>query len=273
MGLKSKDFVWLLVPLLYVLLIVFVTLVFIYLNFSICEGQYNATTLLIALASLFGLAVYAFLTWKIAKATELNTEINRTNFSDISLAFSFRPDTIYSDRGRLLTFAEILQDIWHGPWQLVLYIHNTSRVSGVFRLNFRFGVLRSPFKDLGLNVFKEEIFYEPDERGYIIQANESLGVTASIDKEVFEKWVDACYPEVAKETSLSHKILAIIGQGPPRHNKRRDMYMYVEMALAAYSNEAQKKNPFRFKKYFYIRFNEHNPGTWDLIGAPVYAVF
>lgn len=273
MPFRPKDLACVYVALVYALIFGLFTLLLIDRNISVCEGQYNTTTLLIALGSLFGLALYACLTWKIARATELNTEINRTTLSDIFPAFSFRAGDIYSDRGRWLTFADELRDVWHDQWQLVLYIHNARPVSGYFRLDFWFGSIGSVFKGLGYNVFSEDIFYEPDKRGYSIQANEALGVTATVDKELFLKWLDTCYPEVHKLDTLAHKVRAIIGGGPEPFVEPLDMRMYVRMRLSGYSNPAQKKAPYEFTKTFYLRFNEYNPGTWELIGAPVHKAF
>jgi len=265
---------WLLFVLTYVGIVSATVVLLIKNNAALCQGQFNTSSLIVALATLLGLAIYAGLTWKITRATEFNTNINRIGLLDLTPSFSFISCYVYSDRGALLIFGDKLTDIWHDVWDFAVFIHNYKSVSGVFRLNFRFGgLVKDKFEDLGFLVLANNILYRNDTRGFRIQAKEILGVSTTINKDVFEAWLDACYPEVKNLTSLSHKVEAILGGGPEPFTKLLPPRMYVEAGLVAYSNPVQKLNPYEFVKNFYIRFNEQNPAKWELIGAPVYEAF
>lgn len=216
-----------------------------------------------------------------AKSADLNTKINKSQFLDLTPALSFHNRYVYSGSGKLITNADAPQNqsnIWNGVWHLTLYIHNPKPIKGYFRINFKFGKwdAKDGFVDAGLQVLSEAVYYEGNTTGYSIEPHEVTGVTGTINRKLFEDWLDYCYgnfPNTPPQlSSLPGKIQVITGTGPSPYNVRMPMNMYVEIRLLSRPFESRDvlSGPV---KYYYVRFTDVHPGTWDLILAPENDVF
>jgi len=265
---------------LIILVVAFAGIVFGFLvatGILICDRQTANLNFYIALLTLVALLSYAWLTAKIAKASEVSARVTEVANAAFFPAMSLHANTVNTtgfisdvSNGTFLKRAE------EGYLTFYVYLFNQRPIPGKVKFDIEFLYKPKGEKDLkesGIFILAEDIFkkgFQPDsDRYYRIQPNEWTAISPRVNEGLFLAWLKIAYPDYSSVIQgkglldIAQEIYIETASGKVIQPSR----LYIRISMVALPLEITgSKIEYKFGKTFYFRFRSATYNHWDLIG-------